>query len=64
MAGAQKVPVQYRVIGSVAVIRKDKHEQYLPKHAVFGADLLDEDNAEHLLNVGLIEKVEPEPAAE
>lgn len=70
MAGEQKDvvpgPVQpepelqrYRVIGSVAVIRKNKHERYLNRGAVFFADALDEENAAHLLRVGLIEKVAP-----
>lgn len=49
----------YRVIGSLAVIRKDGHERYLERDAVFGADVIDETHAEHLLRVGLIEEVTP-----
>ena len=47
----------YRVIGAAAVIRKDGHERYVPKGGVFAADQLDEENAKHLLGVGLIETV-------
>lgn len=52
MAAAAK---GYRVIGALAVIRKNGHERYVAKGGVFGADQLDADNAKHLLGVGLIE---------
>jgi hypothetical protein len=48
----------YKVVGPVAVIRKGKSERYVNRGAVLPADLLDEDNAEHLVAVGLIEPVE------
>lgn len=56
MAGAK----QYRVVGSVAVIRKDKHEWYLGRGVIFGADRIDEANAKHLLARGLIAEHAPE----
>jgi hypothetical protein len=56
--------VQYKVIGSLAVIRKDKHERYINRGGVFGADVIDEANAEHLLAVGLIEVFEQPAEAE
>lgn len=48
----------YRVIGPVAVIRKEKHERYVNRGGVFLADEIDETNAEHLLSVGLVEPFE------
>lgn len=62
MAAAAK---GYRVVGAMAVIRKNGHERYVTKGGVFTADQIDEDNAKHLLSVGLIEaaKVEAQPAA-
>lgn len=54
----RKKATAYRVIGAAAVIRKEKHERYLDHGTVFAADLLDEENAEHLLTVGLIEPFE------
>lgn len=50
----------YKVVGAVAVIRKDGHERYVDRGGVFGAEALDADNAEHLLGLGLIEAVEVE----
>jgi hypothetical protein len=47
----------YRVIGAAAVIRKEGHERYVSRGGVFSADQLDEENARHLLGVGLIEAV-------
>lgn len=52
----------YRVIGAAAVIRKNGHERYVPKDGTFAADQLDDDNAKHLLSVGLIESVKVEAA--
>lgn len=51
---AARKPKAYRVIGAAAVIRKDKHERYVERGGVFLADALDEENAKHLLGVGLI----------
>lgn len=45
----------YRVIGAAAVVRKDKHERYLYRGAVFSADAIDADNAKHLVGLKLIE---------
>lgn len=61
--GAAK-PKAYRVIGPVAVIRKNKHERYLNRGAVFLADAIDADNAEHLLGANLIEAFELPKAEE
>lgn len=57
-ARAPKKGDAYRVVGPLAVIRKDRHERYLDHGAVFGADIIDEANAEHLLRVGLIDVAE------
>ena len=53
----------YRVVGPVAVIRKNKHERYVNRGGIFLADALDEENAEHLLGVGLIEAFDLPDAA-
>jgi multidrug efflux pump subunit AcrA (membrane-fusion protein) len=52
----------YRVVGAAAVIRKNGHERYVANGATFSADQLDEDNAKHLLSVGLIEAAKVESA--
>ncbi len=57
MGGAKKAQA-YRVIGALAVIRKDGHERYVDHGGIVSANQLDEDNAKHLLNVGLIEAFE------
>lgn len=54
----------YRVIGAVAVIRKNGHERYISRDGIFSAEQIDEDNAKHLLGVGLIEKFDPAPAGD
>lgn len=48
----------YRVTGAAAVIRKGGHERYLDRGALVAGDGLDDDNAKHLLEVGLIEEFE------
>ncbi|WP_439593895.1 hypothetical protein [Microbacterium sp.] len=60
MAGTVK---GYRVIGAAAVIRKNGHERYVAHDGVFTADQLDDDNAKHLLSVGLIEVIKVEAPA-
>ncbi len=55
---------QYEVVGVLAVIRKDKAEQYLNRGVVFPADMIDEDNAAHLIEVGLIKAVGGSAVAE
>ena len=62
---------RYRVIGALAVVRKDGNERYVANGGVFGADQIDEANAKHLRGVGLIEVIKeaaadpgtPEPYA-
>lgn len=53
----------YKVVGAAAVIRKDDNERYVYRGAVLSADAFDEENAKHLLSVGLIEAADvPEEA--
>lgn len=53
----------YKVIGSAAVLRLvDGSERYVYKRGVFNAEAVDAERIEHLVSVGLIEKI-PEPVA-
>lgn len=67
MPAAKKGPNAFRVVGPVAVIRKDRHERYVYRGGLFFAKDIDADNAEHLVGLGLIEPhdlpVEAEPEA-
>jgi hypothetical protein len=56
----ETAPVRYRVIGAVAVIRKDKRERYIDRGGIVPAELIDEENAAHLVRVGLLELVTAE----
>lgn len=60
---AAKKATAYQAVGALVVIRKGGHERYLDRGAVFGADQVDEANAEHLLSAGLIKPFEA-PVAE
>ncbi|MBN7792425.1 hypothetical protein [Microbacterium esteraromaticum] len=55
---AAKKATAYKVVGAAAVIRKDNGERYLYRGAVFSADVIDDDNAKHLLSAKLIEPFE------
>lgn len=55
---AAKKATAYKVVGAAAVIRKNDDERYLYRGAVFSADVIDDDNAKHLLSAKLIEPFE------
>lgn len=57
---AAKKATAYKVVGAAAVIRKDNDERYLYRGAVFSADVINDDNAKHLLSAKLIEPFEAE----
>lgn len=62
--GAEE-PAAFRVVGPVAVVRSGKAERYVYRNGIIVADDIDEDNAKHLQDVGLIEPFElPEGAPE
>lgn len=59
-----KKPTGYVVTGALAIVTHEGRQRYLYRGAEFSADTIDEDNAKHLLEAGLIEQVEAaKPAA-
>lgn len=52
---AAKKPTAFKVVGPLAVVRNGKSERYVYRNGVILADGIDEDNAKHLQEVGLIE---------
>lgn len=61
---AAKKPTGFKVVGPLAVIRKEKHERYVYRGGVIPVDEIDEDNAKHLQEVGLIEPFDLPAVAE